>query len=163
MYLSRGNPVVYYGDEQGFTGDGGDQDAREDMFPSRTAVYNDNDLLGSRATTAQSNFDQKHPLYQLIRQLSYVRLSMAPLRRGSTIVRATSDEPGLLAFSRILGGREVLVALNTSTKAVSANVQVEVGSRNFARVLGDCPARATAPGSVRISLPPLGYAICNAR
>ena len=37
MYLSRGNPVVYYGDEQGFTGDGGDQDARQDMFPSQVA------------------------------------------------------------------------------------------------------------------------------
>ena len=33
MYLTRGQPVVYYGDEQGFTGDGGDQDARQDMFP----------------------------------------------------------------------------------------------------------------------------------
>ena len=88
---------------------------------------------------------------------------MAPLRRGATVVRAAEDGPGLLAFSRILGGREVLVALNTSTKAVSANVQVEVGSNAFAKVLGNCPARATAPGSVRISLPPLGYAICNAR
>jgi len=29
MYFSRGNPVVYYGDEQGFTGAGGDQDARD--------------------------------------------------------------------------------------------------------------------------------------
>ena len=37
MYLSRGNPVVYYGDEQGFTGDGGDQLARQDMFPSQVA------------------------------------------------------------------------------------------------------------------------------
>ena len=37
MYLSRGNPVVYYGDEQGFIGDGGDQDARQDMFPSQVA------------------------------------------------------------------------------------------------------------------------------
>ena len=37
MYLSRGNPVIYYGDEQGFTGDGGDQDARQDMFPSQVA------------------------------------------------------------------------------------------------------------------------------
>ncbi len=26
MYLSRGNPVIYYGDEQGFVGDGGDQE-----------------------------------------------------------------------------------------------------------------------------------------
>ncbi len=32
MYLTRGQPVVYYGDEQGFTGDGGDKDARQDMF-----------------------------------------------------------------------------------------------------------------------------------
>ena len=34
MYFARGNPVIYYGDEQGFVGDGGDQDARQDMFPS---------------------------------------------------------------------------------------------------------------------------------
>ena len=32
MYLVRGMPVVYYGDEQGFTGDGGDKDARQDMI-----------------------------------------------------------------------------------------------------------------------------------
>ena len=32
MFFARGQPVVYYGDEQGFTGDGGDKDAREDMF-----------------------------------------------------------------------------------------------------------------------------------
>ena len=38
MYFSRGNPVIYYGDEQGFTGDGGDQDARQDMFPSKVAA-----------------------------------------------------------------------------------------------------------------------------
>ncbi|HEU4705118.1 MAG TPA: alpha-amylase family glycosyl hydrolase, partial [Sphingomicrobium sp.] len=50
MLTARGVPTIYSGDEQGFVGDGGDQDAREDMFPSRTAVYNDNDLLGTRAT-----------------------------------------------------------------------------------------------------------------
>ena len=52
MYLSRGEPVVYYGDEQGFTGDGGDKDARQDMFPSQVASYNDDDLIGTDATTA---------------------------------------------------------------------------------------------------------------
>ena len=36
MYLTRGQPVVYYGDEQGFIGDGGDQDARQDMFASKS-------------------------------------------------------------------------------------------------------------------------------
>ena len=38
MYLTRGQPVVYYGDEQGFIGDGGDKDARQDMFASQVDV-----------------------------------------------------------------------------------------------------------------------------
>ena len=162
MFTARGVPTVYYGDEQGFAGDGIDQDAREDMFPSRTAVYNDNKLVGSSATTAQSNFDRDHALYRLIRQLSDVRLNSEPLRRGATILRAAGDEPGLLAFSRILDGREVLVALNTSNKPLSANVQVDVASTGFTQLLGSCPSAATAPGSVRVALPPLGYAICDA-
>src|SRR5690606_25907785 len=32
MYLGRGQPVVYYGDEQGFVGTGGDKDARQTLF-----------------------------------------------------------------------------------------------------------------------------------
>ena len=35
MFLLRGVPVVYYGDEQGFVGHGIDQDARQDLFASR--------------------------------------------------------------------------------------------------------------------------------
>jgi len=163
MYLVRGQPVVYYGDEQGFIGDGGDQDAREDMFPSRTAIYNDNDLLGTRATTAQSNFDRGHPLYRLIGRLSAIRIREPALRRGATVLRSAGDEPGLLAFSRVLGGREVLVAINTSTRPVAQNVAVNVDSDRFTALAGRCPARASAPGSVRITLAPLGYAICNAR
>jgi glycosidase len=133
------------------------------MFPSRTAIYNDNDLLGTRATTAQSNFDPAHPLYRLIRQLSAVRIREPALRRGATVLRAAGDEPGLLAFSRILDGREVLVAINTSTKPVAQNVVVDIDSERFTALAGRCAARASAPGSVRITLPPLGYAICNAR
>lgn len=39
LFTLRGVPVVYYGDEQGFTGVGGDQDARQDMMVSRTPSY----------------------------------------------------------------------------------------------------------------------------
>lgn len=163
MLTARGVPTIYYGDEQGFAGDGGDQDAREDMFASRTAVYNDNMLVGTSATTAQTNFNPKHPLYQLIRELARIRLREPALRRGATVLRAAIDEPGLLAFSRILGGREVLVAINTSTKPVEQNVVVAVAANRFTALAGQCPSRASAPGSVRITLPPLGYAICNAR
>lgn len=67
MYFARGVPVTYYGDEQGFTGDGGDKDARQDMFPSQVPSYNDDDLIGTDKTTADDNFDPSHPLYAAFR------------------------------------------------------------------------------------------------
>ena len=89
-------PTIYYGDEQGFLGDGNDQDAREDMFASRVAVYNDNDLIASNATTAQPNFGTDHPLYKLIGELSAMRKESAALRmeprRSMRSMRAIRSE-----------------------------------------------------------------------
>jgi neopullulanase len=161
----RGVPTIYSGDEQGFAGDGGDQDAREDMFASRVAVYNDNRLIGTSATTAQANFNPNHPIYREIAALARIRTGHAALTRGRQQVRFASDKPGLFAVSRFDpgDGREMLLLFNTSTQPVDQNVVVEVTSDRFTALAGNCPLRASAPGSVRVSLPPLGYAICNAR
>ena len=163
MFTARGVPTIYYGDEQGFAGDGGDQDAREDMFPSKVAIYNDNRLVGSNVTTASSNFDPAHPLYRLVGELAAIRARAPALRLGTTVFRAGSDAPGLLAFSRLHDGREVLVVLNTSTQPLTQNVAVEVTSEKFSALAGQCPTEAAAPGSVRIALAPLGYAVCAAQ
>ena len=116
MYFSRGNPVVYYGDEQGFTGAGGDQDSRQDMFPSQSPQYNNlsdpipgddgagkNDDIGSDETPMDDNFDPAHPLYQELARLARVtrrhptlreRRPAAPVlvgrRRASTRFRGSS-------------------------------------------------------------------------
>ncbi|MBM3928259.1 MAG: alpha-amylase, partial [Sphingomonadales bacterium] len=158
----RGVPTIYSGDEQGFAGDGGDQDAREDMFASRVASYNDNRLVGTTRTTATDNFDTDGPLFRQIAELARIRRAEPALRRGSTVFRHRQDTPGLLAISRIDPdtGREVLLTFNTSAMPVRAQVQVEVGSRNFSALAGPCAATAVAPGSVTVTLPPLGYAIC---
>lgn len=160
----RGVPVIYYGDEQGFISDGNDQLAREDMFASKVAEYNDNDLLGTDATTAQANFDTAHPLYRLIASLAKLRRETPALTGGLTRVRASSAKPGLLAVSRFdpKTGAEVLLAYNTSTAPVSAQVVVDPASLTFTALAGPCPAAATAPGSLGISLPPLGFAVCAA-
>jgi len=81
MYFSRGNPVIYYGDEQGFTGPGGDQDARQTLFASQVPEYLDDDLLGTSATHAQDNFTADHPLYRSIRDLAQVTRVHPALRR----------------------------------------------------------------------------------
>jgi glycosidase len=161
----RGVPTIYSGDEQGFVGKGGDQDARQDMFASRVATYNEERLLGTSSTTAQSNFNPDHPLYREIAELARIRTSHRALTRGLQLVRYSSDKPGLFAVSRFdpRDGREMLLLFNTSTQPVEQNVVVEVTSDRFTTLAGNCPLRASAPGSVRITLPPLGYAVCNAR
>ncbi|HEX6661699.1 MAG TPA: alpha-amylase, partial [Sphingomicrobium sp.] len=62
-----------------------------------------------------------------------------------------------------LNGREMLLLFNTATQPVDQNVQVETRSSRFATLTGPCPAAAAAPGSVHVSLPPLSYAVCDAR
>jgi glycosidase len=160
MLFSRGVPVIYYGDEQGFLGDGGDQDAREDMFPSRVASYNDNRLVGTQATTAMSNFDPSHPLYRALAHMTALRAEHPVLRRGRQIVRAYGEAPGLFAFSRTLGGGEALVVLNTSSEPVNASIEIEPSSANWRSLHGACAASAQAPASYRVEVAPLDYIIC---
>ena len=161
----RGVPVIYYGDEQGFVSDGNDQLAREDMFPSKVAVYNDNDLIGTDATTAQANFDRGHPLYRQIATLAEVRRSTPALYAGATISRAFSDKPGLYVASRIdpETGQEVVLAFNTANQPVTQRVGIEPRSLTFKPLAGQCALAADAPGSLTITLPPLGYAVCAAQ
>ncbi|MGI9377559.1 MAG: alpha-amylase family glycosyl hydrolase [Tsuneonella suprasediminis] len=159
----RGAPVIYYGDEQGFAGDGGDQLAREDMFPSRVPEYNDNDLVGTDATTAQANFDEGHPLYRLISQLAHLRAGHPALRTGRQQVRHYEQEAGLFAVSRFdpATGREYVLAFNTAATARTANVVVGYDARAFETLAGACPATVAAPGSAAFALPAFGWAVCR--
>ena len=164
LFTMRGVPTVYSGDEQGFVGDGGDQDARETHFASKVKVYLDNKLIGTSKTHAQDNYAQDHPIYSQIAQLSKIRLGSAALRRGKTVVRNHGEKPGLFAFSRIdeASGDEVMVALNTSKEAITANFELNPKATGFTSILGSCPV-LNAPGSASISLQPLDYVICSVK
>lgn len=164
MFTMRGVPTVYSGDEQGFVGDGGDQDARETLFASKVKVYLDNDLLGTDNSHAVDNYAQNHPIYQHIAKLSKIRLASLALRRGSTTVRNHGEKPGLFAFSRIdeASGEEVVVVVNTSNQPVTGNFELNPTSTSFTPVHGTCPD-LNAPGSASVSLQPLDYVICTVK
>lgn len=164
LLLLRGVPTIYSGDEQGFVSDGNDQDAREDMFGSKVASYNDNRLLGTAATTAAPSFNPAHPLFREIAMLARLRTGHAALTRGRQVTRFASDKPGLFAVSRFdpKTGAETVIAFNTSPDPWSGNVQVETGSTAFRTLAGSCPANAVAPGSIALSLPAFGYTVCAA-
>jgi glycosidase len=134
------------------------------MFPSKVAIYNDNALMGTSKTTAESNFDTDHPLFREITTLANLRRTHSALTRGRQVTRAAGAEPGLFAVSRfdLETGAEYLIAFNSASEPWQGNIQVEVGSTGFETLLGACPAAASAPGSVALSLPAFGYAVCAA-
>lgn len=120
IYFSRGVPVIYYGDEQGFTGDGGDRKAREDMMPSKTAMYNDNNLLGTSKTTADDNFDTNHPLYRSFQLYSGIYQKHPALRQGKQSTVHFEDKPGLFVLSRQIEQEKLyFVIYNTATETRS--------------------------------------------
>jgi glycosidase len=158
MFL-RGTPVIYYGDEQGFVSDGDDRNAREDMFASRVASYNDNRLIGGAGGSAD-RYDTGATLYRRISGMAKVRTDNPVLRHGLQVVRAAGDKPGLFAVSRRLDGREALVAFNTSDAPVTAQVEVDATSLAWRALQGSCAPAASAPGSYTVRLAPFQYMVC---
>jgi glycosidase len=158
----RGVPTVYSGDEQGFVGWGDDQAARQDMFASQVVSYNNQPLLGTSSTTAVSNFNSAHPLYQTIAALARLRAEQPALLHGLQVVRAASRTPGLFAVSRFdsVTGTEVLLAFNTSTASIDTQVVVDGKSGSFTARHGNCAQAPMAPGSYHIKVAALDYLVC---
>jgi glycosidase len=108
LFTLQGIPCLYYGTEQGLHGAGGSDAA------VREALWGRPDA-----------FDSNHPFYQALRWLSDVRRENPVLRYGRQYFRPVSGDgthfgvstftAGVLAFSRILNDREVLIVANTST------------------------------------------------
>ncbi len=106
-----GVPCIYYGTEQGLTGAGTDAAVREALWGG-------------------PGFDQSSPFYTAIAKLSAVRASEPALRYGRIYFRQLSGDgvnfgfsawaPGVLAFSRILNDREVLIVANFVKQAAQA-------------------------------------------
>ncbi|HEY3756173.1 MAG TPA: alpha-amylase family glycosyl hydrolase [Opitutaceae bacterium] len=169
LALSRGQPVFYYGDEQGMTGFGDDRAAREDMFPSQTPQYRALHLLGSTRTGADDKFDECQPLFRLTSDLARLRLAHPGLSTGATFVRPT-DGDDLFAFSRLEHSElvEYLVAFNASrTDRRSARLPTAqpAGVTLLPLYSNDRlpPAlEADARGRVEIALAPLQFAVWEA-
>ncbi|MCS0605126.1 pullulanase-type alpha-1,6-glucosidase [Streptomyces sp. LP11] len=138
MFLSRGNPVVYYGDEQGFTGAGGDKDARQTMFASRVADYLDDDEIGTDRTHASDAYDTKAPLYRQIAALAKLRKANPALTDGVQTQRYAADGAGVYAFTRTDAktGQEYVVALNNAETPKTASFPTDAAKMSYRGIYG---------------------------
>jgi alpha-amylase len=164
LLCTLGTPCIYYGTEQGFSGGGGDNAMREAMFDKAQAGR---DLL---------NTDCK--IYLEIAKIAQVMRGNEPLRFGRLYYRQISGDNGAhfgfpfgttypLAFSRLLYGKETLVAYNVSSAARTDCVIVDAtlhagGKMSFLYGgVGDVPVQTAPDGSrfVQLALAGHGFAI----
>ncbi|MEU8227533.1 pullulanase-type alpha-1,6-glucosidase [Kribbella sp. NPDC048915] len=168
MYLTRGQPVVYYGDEQGFTGPGGDKDARQDMFATQTADYADDEVVDGTGTTtigSRDRYDVNAPMYQHIAALAKLRAKYPALSDGRQVHRYASNSNGLYAFSRLGNDNvEYLVVANNSTTAATATVPTYGSNTVLKPVYGGSKALKTdREGRVVVSQAPLSVTVYQAQ
>ena len=166
MYLVRGQPVVYYGDEQGFIGDGGDKDARQDMFASQVTSYNDDAMIGGVPTGSRDRFGTDGPLYQAISELGALRDKYPALADGAQVHRYASDSAGVYAFSRVSRDKkpvEYLVVANNSTEPKTADLATWSRDDRWKPLYGGgSRLRTDAEGRVTVTVPPLSVQVWRA-
>jgi alpha-amylase len=151
VLCSLGTPCIYYGTEQGFAGQGGDNEMREAMF--------------DKAPGGKSLLNTECRIYKEIAKIAEVMRTHEPLRFGRMYYRQISgngEQFGFpfgskytLAFSRVLYPKEVLVAYNVSDDTrndriiVDATLHPEPSQMRFLHGNSGTVPVQTAPSGAR--------------
>jgi glycosidase len=163
LYLLRGAPTVYYGDEVGMMGRGGDKAARQDMFPTRVAEWQTEARVGSSAIGSGSAFDLvEHPIAAHLRVLGSLREANPALSTGASIVRLAQE--GVLAVSRIDrdARREYVAVFNAGEQPARVTVQTATPSSGWNALLGAAAATSAANGRLTVTVPALSALVLRA-
>jgi glycosidase len=156
VYFLRGVPIVYYGDEQGFVGDGGDKGARQDMMPSLVDSYNDDDLLANTKTTADDNFDENHLFYKTFAKYADVYYQYPALRFGEQKTLYAQDTPGVFAISRTLKNSDTMVVIFNTAKTAQP-IDLDLALSGAQKVYPASKSDEVNPNT--LSVPALSFAI----
>lgn len=162
MYLTRGQPVVYYGDEQGFAGTGGDKDARQTLFATQVAEYANQPLITGETAGSVDRFSTDAPLYAAISELAALRDAHPALDTGAQIERFVADGAGVYAFSRVDRDEKIehLVAVNNAAEARTVEVPTLTAGASFTVLHGDGTAvTSDATGLASITVPALSAVV----
>lgn len=163
LYLLRGAPVVYYGDEVGMIGTGGDQAARQDMFPTQVVDWQTQQRVGEPPIGRGSSFDvAANPIELQLKQLGALREANPALSTGWTVVRYAKG--GILVVSRIdpASKREYVEAFNNRPSPTNVTVQTSSAS-SWATLLGPNAIRTSdQSGTLAMNIPPVGALLLKA-
>ncbi len=165
MFLSRGQPVVYYGDEQGFTGadPGNDKSARQSLFASDVPEYQNQTLIDGSTAGSVDRYDTDAVLYRHIAALADLRAEHPALVDGAQIERYAKD--GVYAFSRVDAAEKVeyLVALNNTASAATVSVPTLTAAATFTGLYGASGTTTSdADAAASVTVPALSAVVYRA-
>ena len=165
LYLTRGIPVVYYGDEVGMTGTGagGDQLARQDMFPTKVAIWKTEPRIGSRPIGSGDSFavTDNHPVAKYIKVLANLRATNPGLANAVMQVRYAKDALLVISKKDEKENREYLVAFNNSSKATKITIRTATASGGWKTLLGK-PEPTLRNEKVTLTVPALSTVVLKA-
>jgi glycosidase len=132
LYLLRGAPAVLYGDEVGMIGSGGDQQARQDMFPTQVRDWQTQARVGGQPIGTGSSLGIiNNPIEAHLKELAVLREQHPALATGASVVRYAKD--AVLVVSRIdlAAGKEDVVGFNNGAtrarvKAYTSDGEIEM-------------------------------------
>ena len=162
MFLTRGIPSVYYGDEVGMIGNGGDKGARQDMFPTQVSQWQSEDRAFGSSIGTGSSLTLTTPLTTRITTLNNLRKLYPALATGSQTTRLT--DANVLALSRFdkTDRREFLVAFNSGNSAKTVKITSATPSSSWTALLTGSTVTSNALGEVSITVPARGTVIYRA-
>jgi glycosidase len=140
LLLLRGGPVLYYGDEKGMTGGGGDKLARQDMFPTKVESWKWEQRIGSDPVGEGDGFALVNPLEGEIKALQALIKANPALRSGTQQTLAAQGQ--LFIASRYADKQEYIVGFNTSDGEKSAPVKAITANSQWASLAGQCKVEA---------------------
>ena len=153
LYLLRGVPIGYYGDEVGMAGSAGDKDARQDMFPTAVTNWQTEPRMGGEPIGTASGFDtpaQSNPMKSEIQTLLALRAKYPDLAMGTQQV--LSAQGNVIALSRVGHGNEFIEIINSGES--EATVDLPHTATSWESVLGAGKFTTTA-STLSVTIPPL--------
>lgn len=159
LFTLRGGPVLYYGDEKGMTGDGGDQLSRQDMFATQVDAWKSELRIGASPIGNASAFSVKNPLEDNITALQGLYAQYPALRIGSQQVR--HGDGSVFAVSRFADNQEIVVAYNSNDEPQKATFNVSTKGSKWSALLGKATVDA-AEQALSVSLPARGWVVLKA-
>jgi len=165
LYLTRGIPSVYYGDEVGMTGtgSGSDQLARQDMFSTKVKIWKTEKRIGSSPIGTGDSFTvtDKHPIALYLEKLADLRAGNPGLANGSMQIRIAKDSLLVISKKDDVENREYIVAFNNSTKPIKTTISTATSAGGWKSLLGTS-AIGISNEKVTVTVPALSTLVLKA-